>query len=293
MTRLLRANFARLWKFKPFWICAVLAFAFNILSNIEVTDSWTYQTGQTVLSSGSKIMLFSSVFTALYLGTDYACGTIRNKLAVGHSRAKIYLSGLVTVITGSLLMLALCSVPSIIKSVVWGKELGMETGEFLLKLSILICAVISASAIFTLLGMSITSKSLTTTFTLVLTFVLLLGSMSLLQFLSQPEYIPENQITARDDLEADGMPPFVAAYVTETETKEDGAAYNLVPNPMYITGMRRDIMNTVIDVLPGGQMLTLQSSYTHNEKLYPLYSLGVIAVTTAAGMLVFRRKDLK
>ena len=151
----------------------------------------------------------------------------------------------------------------------------------------------NTSAIFTLLGMSITSKSLTTTFTLVLTFVLLLGSMSLLQFLSQPEYIPENQITARDDLEADGMPPFVAAYVTETETTEDGAAYNLVPNPMYITGMRRDIMNTVIDVLPGGQMLTLQSSYTHNEKLYPLYSLGVIAVTTAAGVLFFRRKDLK
>ena len=277
MIKLLRANFARLRKSKSFWICTVLAFAFNILSNIEVTDSWTYQTGQTVLSSGSKIMLFSSVFTALYLGTDYACGTIRNKLAVGHSRAKVYFSSLVTVITGSLLMLALCSAPPIFKSVVWGKELGMPIGEFILDILILVCAMIAMSAIFTLLGMLITEKALTTTITIVLSIVLLIGSAVLLEFLNQPKEVTYAEVTA------DGGTP-------ETLTE---------PNPMYIgEGLKRDIMTAITDVLPSGQIMRLEANQRqnyplHNPELYPLYSLGAIVVITAAGIVIFRRKDLK
>lgn len=285
-----------MWKSKPFWVCLILTLVLAAVNAIEINPedmSWTHTTGTMILHGGSNSVLFASIFAALFLGTDYACGTIRNKLDVGHSRVDVYFSSLITVTTGTLIISAVYTLPSIFKTIVWGKELGMPTNEFLLDISILVCAMIALSAIFTLIGMLISEKSLTTTFTIILAIVMLIGSAVILQFLSHPEYIPESQITAREDLESDGMPPFVAGYVTETETTEDGSDYNLVPNPLYVTGMKRDIMTAIIDVLPGGQIIRLESNQLHNPKLYPLYSLGVIAVSTTAGVLIFRRKDLK
>lgn len=274
MAKLLQSNFARLWKSKPFWVCAILTLALAVLNSIELVPddtSWMYATGKMIVNGGSNSMIFAAIFAALYLGTDYACGTIRNKLAVGHSRANVYLTSLITVTSGTMIICAVYAVPSIFKAIVWGKELGMTIGEFLLYVSILVCAMIALSAIFTLLGMLITEKALTTTFTIVLAIVLLLGSAVLLEFLNQPKEISNLELTV------DGIT------VTDPE-----------PNPMYIgEGLKRDIMTAIIDVLPGGQIMRLEANQLHNPELYPLYSFGVIAVTTASGMLIFRRKDLK
>lgn len=274
MAKLLQSNFARLWKSKPFWVCAILAFALAILNSIELNPddtSWMYATGNLIVGGGSNSMIFASIFAALYLGTDYACGTIRNKLAVGHSRGNVYFASLITVTSGALLIGAVYTVPSIFKTIVWGKELGMSTGEFLLSISILVCAMIALSAIFTLLGMLITEKALTTTFTIVLAMVLLIGSSLLMQLLNQPKELTYAEITA------DGVS------MIETE-----------PNPMYIgEGLKRDIMTAITDVIPGGQIIRLETGDFHNPEFYPLYSFGIIAVTTAAGVLIFRRKDLK
>lgn len=274
MAKLLQSNFARLWKSKPFWVCAILTLALAVLNSIELVPddtSWMYATGKMIVNGGSNSMIFAAIFAALYLGTDYACGTIRNKLAVGHSRANVYFASLITVTSGALLIGAIYTIPAVFKAIVWGKELGVPIGEFLLYIAILVCAMIALSAIFTLLGMLITEKALTTTFTIVLVMVLILGSAVLMEFLNQPKEISNLEMTV------DGIT------VTDPE-----------PNPMYIgEGLKRDIMTAIIDVLPGGQIMRLETGDFHNPELYPLYSFGVIAVTTAAGMLIFRRKDLK
>ena len=275
MAKLLQSNFARLWKSKPFWVCAILTLALAVLNSVGelVPDdtSWMYATGKMIVHGGSNSMLFAAIFASLFLGTDYACGTIRNKLAVGHSRANVYFASLITVTSGALLIGAVYTIPSVFKTIVWGKELGVPIGEFLLYIAILVCAMIALGAIFTLLGMLITEKSLTTTFTIILAIVLEIGSAVLLEFLNQPKEISGLEMTV------DGIT------VTDPE-----------PNPAYIgEGLKRDIMTAITDVLPGGQIMRLETGDFHNPELYPLYSVGVLAVTTAAGMLIFRRKDLK
>lgn len=274
MAKLIQSNFARLWKSKPFWVCLILSLALAVVNSIELNPedkTWMYKTGSMIISGGANATILSSIFSALFLGTDYACGTIRNKLAVGHSRVGVYLSSLITTITGSLIITAVHTAPSIFKALVWGKELGMPTNEFLLNITIYVCAMIAFCAIFTLIGMLISEKSLTTTFTIVLAMVLLIGATVLMEFLNQPEEIQNVEMTV------DGI------NMTEPE-----------PNPAYIKpGTKRDIMTAIVDILPGGQLMCLESNQMHNPELYPLYSLGVIAVSTAAGVLIFRRKDLK
>lgn len=253
MTHLLRANFTRLFRFRPLWICVILSVAVSFLNDVyfaTLNKDWIYQTGDLITNQvGSTALFIAVIFAPLYLGAEYACGTIRNKLASGHSRAGSYLANLIPVTTGSLIICIAYCAPLVIMSLIWGKELGMETGDFCMRILIIVVAAIAASSIFTLLGMLITSRFITTTVTLVLMFVLFQGSSILMSFLKQPGYIKD--------------------------------------------GVTRDIMTTVTDVLPNGQMVRLQNNAMHNEELYPLYSLGVIAVTTAAGVLIFRRKDLK
>lgn len=279
MAKLIQSNFARLWKSKSFWVCVILSLALAVVNAIELNPedkTWMYKTGSMIVSGGANATLLSSIFSALFLGTDYACGTIRNKLAVGHSRVGVYLSSLITTITGSLIITAVHTSPSVFKALVWGKELGMPTNEFLLNITIYVCAMIAFCAIFTLIGMLISEKSLTTTFTIVSAMVLLIGSTVLMTFLEQPEYLQDLEITENG--------------VEMTEP---------MPNPAYIKpGTKRDIMTAIVDILPGGQIMNLEYNQMHdpqmhNPKLYPLYSFGILAVSTAAGVLIFRRKDLK
>lgn len=249
MSKLLRANFARLWKFKPFWVCLVLAFAFSAIINIEIPEdiSWIYKTGYLIINGGSISMIFTAVFVPLFLGTDYSCGTIRNKLAVGYSRENVYLANLITVASGALFIRVVCAVPPVFKAIVWGVDLGMPTSKLLLDIGITVWAMIASSAALTLLGMVVTEKSHTTVLTILMTLVLLFGSRILLETMIQQKiFLSVGEVSS----------PF-------------------------------------LDVLPYGQMVCLEKNQLHEPEFYPLYSFAVLSVTTAAGMLIFRKKDLK
>lgn len=273
MTKLLQSNLLRLWKSKAFWVCAMLSLALTVLNSIELNpdNSWVYKTGSTIVNNGSNLSIFLSIFSGLFLGTDYACGTIRNKLTVGHSRVAVYFSNLIVTIMGSLIITVIYTIPAVFRALVWGKELGMPTNEFLLNIAIFVCAIIAYSAIFTLLGMLILEKFLTTTFTIALALLMLVSSSVLMTFLNQSEYIQDSKTTENG--------------VEMTEP---------IPNPSYIKpGIKRDIMRTIADVTPCGQLMSLETNELHNPEFYPLYSFGVLAVTTTAGILVFHRRDLK
>lgn len=152
-----------------------------------------------------------------------------------------------------------------------GGGIGVETGRMLLMMTIAVCAEIAMCAFFTLLGMIISTKSTTTVITLTSSFVLIIGAGIIMSLLSQPEFIPS-----------------VTMMVDGVQSVE------YEPNPIYIgEGLKRDILTAVNDILPSGQAMQLEAGSPHNAELMPLYSLGVLAVTSAIGALVFRRKDLK
>ena len=64
-------------------------------------------------------------------------------------------------------------------------------------------------------------------------------------------------------------------------------------NPNYLTGTKRDAYQFVADFLPTGQAL----AYNFDMIVHPwrmcLYSLLILAASTAGGLAAFRRKDLK
>lgn len=63
-------------------------------------------------------------------------------------------------------------------------------------------------------------------------------------------------------------------------------------NPEAVTGFTRTVLETIYNVLPFGAVEQARED-TRARDLLPLYSLGFLTVTTAAGVLAFRRKDIK
>lgn len=275
MTKLLRADLTRMRKTKSFWVCVILSFAISVLNALILTaDIRTVEnTAKNILSGTSNSLILIAVFIALFLGTDYAQNTIRNKMIIGSNRTAIYFSNFITVAFGAFIISLAGDIPEI-AAAFFGKSFGMSANEFAFQMFIIVCAVIAMCAVFTLLGMLITAKSANTAISIVATFALMLGAFIIMNLLNQPEYI---SITVFEE--------------TDNGTEE---TTDLDPNPMYIKpGLKRDILTAVNDVLPTGQIDQIEIGSPHNKELMPLYSLGVLAVTTAASIAVFRRKDLK
>ena len=65
------------------------------------------------------------------------------------------------------------------------------------------------------------------------------------------------------------------------------------PNPLYVSGAMRRLLECVLDFLPTGQTLQMSNNeitLTARELIFSwLFTFG----TCAAGLLAFRRKDIK
>ena len=110
MRELMAANLVRLRKTPLFWGAALLHGAFALFRIYTIFDDRKYGY-QTTLDEAlfTYIMiagLVMAVFIAVFLGTEYSDGTIRNKIAAGHSRSCIYLANLLTVCLACLIFTA-------------------------------------------------------------------------------------------------------------------------------------------------------------------------------------------
>ena len=270
MVKLLRADLSRMFGGRTFWVCVIMSAALSVINCLTLTPGWEEHTARLILNGGSNSILFMAIFAALFLGTDHSHGTIRNKLIVGSKRSSIYLSSLITVIVGDLLISLAAYVPKIITAL-FGNRFGMEINEFAFFVIISICAFTAASAIFAMLGMLIVSRSKNTAITIIATFVLVMGAAIIMELLNAPEFVSDFIVTANG--------------IEQTDPE---------PNPAYIPpGAKRDILTAVNDILPTGQMIQMEMGELHNQNVMPLYSLGVLTIASSAGILVFRRKDLK
>ncbi|MCI9433155.1 MAG: hypothetical protein HFF70_12160 [Oscillospiraceae bacterium] len=85
-----------------------------------------------------------------------------------------------------------------------------------------------------------------------------------------------------------GEPEFTAVY-----NEWGGDAVAMIPNPSYLQPVPRAVCRFLIDLLPTGQCLQISARSVEQLWRMPLLSLSVIAASTAAGLFLFRRKDLK
>lgn len=275
MTRLLRADFSRLWKSKSFIICLIIA-ALDapaaIFSAYLNDKECVERLGSMILSRGTDVMFIASIFTALYLGTDYSNGTLRNKLMIGHTRMGVYSANLITVMAGSFMCAAANWLAMLAAGLIMGGSFGMSTEEFLKCTAVYVCAFAALCAVNTLIGMLLAVKSST----VVVILTLMLGTMMI-----------SASLTALLGRKTGGGTVNVVLGGSEDMFADENSDF-------YVKGTRRMVYNLINNIMPCGPMYRISGgTMPEDGGMLPVYSLGVTAVSTALGSVVFRRKDLK
>lgn len=274
MINLINANFSRMWRSKYFWLSAAATFAAvlgSIALSLSISSKATNNWDQVLLHYFNVPLFTSAAFAATFLGTEYSDNTVRRKLTVGKTRPQIYFANLVTTAVGGLVITAAGQLAPTAVAIFAGKEsFSMSAECFAAGIIVCVCEIIAACALFTLIGMTVSKKSLS----VVLTLILMIGAYVIAPKIREKLDVPQVDTITRYG--PDGKP--------EAVFEE--------PNPDAVTGYTRTVLETVYNILPFGAVEQATED-TRARDLLPLYSLGVLTVTTAAGVLAFRKKDIK
>ena len=280
MTKLLHAAFSRLIRNKLFWLGLLVMIAVPLYGvgvryhDLQVAPEYAWETADGLwFVGGTYIAVIQSVFISLFIGTEFSDGTIRNKLTVGHTRSEIYLTNLIT-----------CTAVSLFYHIVYIAVL-FGTGSLLLKswetpmkmlavmTALSLVTVAALSAIFTMLAMLIHNRSVGAVTAMLAAMAMLIGAVTIFSMLNAPEYI-ENAFQMSVDGEIVPSDP--------------------VPNPRYLTGVKRELYQHFLNLIPVGQMVQFGDLNYSADMLYlPLYAAVVAAVCTGIGLVIFRRKDIR
>lgn len=278
MSNLLRANFFRLWRSKSFWACLVFQTGIGIyvpvscyLQYLQDPSLQSHHLDVELLNFVPFVCILSALFCALFLGTEYSDGTIRNQLVVGHRRWSIYLSHLATCVTGCLLLCVVYLLPYLAVGIPLFGPLVTDLGTVLAYVGASLALTVALASVYTLVAMLNQNKAVSAVVALVLSFGLLLSGSYLYSYLNYP---PTHTTLTYD--------PVTGAMVEEE-----------VESPFYLEGTKREVFQLLCDLSPGGQMMQCAAWDAPNLPRLPVYSAAVTVVTTGVGLWLFRRKDLK
>ena len=280
MIKLLKANLARLWKSKVFWLGFLVLTVFCILQKIGmIQDSMeVHYLEETFWIQAYAIGIILSVFISLFVGSEYEYGTIRNKIILGFGRSDIYLANVLTCIVAGWIMCIGCMISSFL---VGGPFLGffhMELSEILLQGICVFALSAVYAAVYCFFAMVISNRTLVAVICILLSFVLLFSGIVIEKRLGESEYyyIPDGSLGIGEI--------------------DDGSHLEWIRNPNYLEGAERRIYEIAFEVIPGGQSLQLSGMCTIEHPSYGvmfLASVAWITVSCGCGVLLFRRKDLK
>lgn len=280
MSNLLRSDFRRLWRSKLFYlgtIAVMVAVAYTLLNNVYYMSTMKdlIIPVDNLLFMGTLVIGYAvSIVTCLLVGTEYSDGTMRNKMVVGHERCSIYFSHFITTTFAALFMMVVGS--AIIIAIGLPIMGGFESSCKILLPQILCCllSIVALNAMVLMFAMLIPSKTISVIVCLLLVIVLtLVLPTTLWAKLDAEPMIPEMNYT-----DSDG----IMHIIPET------------PNPNYVTGIKRSILQICYDMIPTNQMY--QYSYAQLPKnigLFPLYSVIFTGIFSTAGICIYKRRDLK
>lgn len=276
MTKLIHAGFARLFKNRLFqlellgtiavsiWLCAV-----NYSPKIQASEPLSID--QVFFTFHQLIGIFYAAAIALFLGDEFSDGTIRNKLVVGHSRGHIYLSNLLIVSVATCMVSLLhCGTTLIVGNLLFEPFTISTTKVVYAELCLMLVACVF-SAIATAVSMNCHNKALAAVGEILLMILLAyMGSLAIGR-LNEPEMIYDGISISLDGLQLG----------------------NLIPNPTYVTGTRRTLLEWIADLLPTGQTLQLFNLDFTRCVRWPFLSVVLYGVISVLGMFRFFRKDIR
>ena len=281
MIKLIRSNFSRLWKSKIFWLGMIFMFGmgsyavFSRYTEVNKKPEYSYDMGDLLFAGDMWLIVIAAVFIGLFIGTDYHNSTIRNKLIVGHTRTEVYFSNFIVCISALLMMHFAYFVPVIgIGFPLVGNS--ASTGSLIKLTLISIATLISLCSIFLLISMLIHSKSNASVTAIIISVLFLMSAMMIQNKLDGPEYYEDYDYVYTDE----------EGNVHEKHIDRE-------KNYDYVDGTKRKVYEFLYDFLPGCQMYQITQQNPENPERLPIYSFSIIVVTTACGIFLFRRKNLK
>lgn len=282
MRNLLSSGFSRLWRSKLLYLgtlAVAASVAYTLINNLYYKSLWglTDLTATNLIFAGVEVLPVAiAALVALFIGTDHGDHTLRNKLIVGHGRAAVYFSNLIVCTAAALLMYA---VGSGVVIAIGAPLLGGFSGTAHVLLLQILSSLLSVAALTALLVLPATlipgrAVSVLTVLLLALALTLLVTPV-LSSVLDVPETIGGFELTY-----GDGTTQWV-------EEK---------PNPEYLTGFKRQTVQFLHEFLPTGQL----TEYGKEEARLPdgfwrlpLYAVLSLVASTATGIAIFKRQNLK
>lgn len=218
--------------------------------------------------------IFIAAFMGLFISVEHSDGTLRNKLTVGHTRAAVYLSNLIVCAAASVVFTAAWVVGGMVGIPVLGFwSIGAD--QLLLAAVVSVLSAITISTVFLLVSMLSTNKAVTAVVCILLSLGLIVTASYFYNDLCEPEMVSGMTITMEGGLQI--MDP--------------------TPNPYYVAEPLRTAYVSIVNILPTGQQMLLANIKSgENFSVYPLQIGGSVlltALTTAVGLFLFRRKDLR
>lgn len=114
MSKIFFAELRRLLHFRLFYLeCAIVILWSMLFSQPPVIDSFLFYIMMVVGA-------FSAICASQFIGTEYSCGTIRSKLATGHTRTGIYFAQLILQALAAVALFHLSILTIIITGAVFG-----------------------------------------------------------------------------------------------------------------------------------------------------------------------------
>lgn len=275
MLKLLRADFRRLLRSKAFTVPAALMLVAGLLMpvihyiDLGGTPGLSFDLYFSDYTVVAVILL--AVFASLFIGTEYSDGTIRNKLIAGHSRVNIYLSELAVCLAAGVIMCAAYAGAYLAVGLPLLGDFSGGAKQMLLVILASFAMQAAFAALFTLVAMLCHSKAHTSVICILLAIVLFASGILIANRLSEPEYYSSYSTSINGEV-----------------VEEPG-----IPNPSYLSGTQRQVYAFLYDYLPGCQTIRLFALDKFNAGTFAMWDALTFALASCAGVLAFRKKDIK
>lgn len=185
MYKLLNAAFFRLKKNKIFYFIIVIMIGmalFTLYSRYADEIKYIeYNLPTTNLKSTDRLLIdnvliigfLMSLFTSLFVGTEYSDGVIRNKIIAGHKRANMYMSNFIlSVVVGVMIEIIYLLIVASIGIPMFG-SIQIPVSELLLILLDIFMMIVSYAAIFTFISLICSNITTSTVLCLLLTLAMM------------------------------------------------------------------------------------------------------------------------
>ncbi len=260
MINLLRSGYTKLFRNRVYLICLIivsLAPVLITLTNISGRNGNQAGPLNGICDTGLNIIWMAiSFFVSVFIGKEYDEKTVRNKIIAGHSRAAIYFSDLIVVLSGALLMQLACFVTGTAVSVPIFGMYDEPLISFIISEISAACIITFYTTLVMMISTVISSKIYAQSVSMVLVMIIAMAGTIIFESVSKNGFSPE-QIAAISAAGTENMKAFIFKYEPQSQAM------------IVLSGGAADFLPEIL-------FTNIISS----------------AVFTLAGALIFRKKDL-